>query len=546
MTANINQRVNMAAASDVGTARKDNEDSLYYSEAKNFFIVCDGMGGHEKGALASKIGCETLRDLLFAKDTTMGLVIKNTIFDVAKAGHGVNSELPHSAQKIIAGIRLANRRILANCFGSKRMQGMGTTLVAGYFHQGHIIIAHVGDSRLYRLRRDVLTCLTTDHSWLNELLEDKEISEKDAEHFKKKNVLTRALGISATVKIDLQIDCVEPDDLYLACSDGLYNALSGDLLKSILTAYHGSLQNKVTNLVNRAKMMDGSDNITAGLMHIAGTGEATTELFQEKLTVPPEQENITDYLNQVVKNIYPVRLASNSGGKKRLRLAGAVAAAVLLAGLLLFYTSTALKSKPAGVQTALFTENITPVAAGQRPSSAPVENAGQIALVQITAPGALLSLEEISGVRVLDSISELRSGKPISAGTYTWALADAYENIIYKKENISLEPLNNYQSIQDGQEATLDEFTASNNAAERLHPQRSLIFLAGNFESADYQDASIFINDKRFGPLMRFRDSGFHLSRGVYDIKIVSSKKKVLKQKSQVKINRGETLALEF
>ncbi|MFQ5632505.1 MAG: PP2C family protein-serine/threonine phosphatase [bacterium] len=177
----------MAAASDIGTVRKQNEDYFFFSEKGKFFIVCDGMGGHKSGALASKIAGETVRDVL----------LKNKAIDIGKVCNDIDENLPLPALKLIAGVRLANRRIALEAQRNEEHRGMGSTIVAALLYEKWLFSINVGDSRIYRLRNSQLSLLTKDHSWINELIEDREISEKDVQKFhKKKCPHTRARYLS--------------------------------------------------------------------------------------------------------------------------------------------------------------------------------------------------------------------------------------------------------------------------------------------------------------------------------------------------------------
>ncbi len=310
------EQITMAAASDIGTLRDENEDFYFFSIPKKFFIVCDGMGGHEKGALASKIAGATLRDLIFASETLRDIVIEKSFLDVSRICQDIDKKLPIQALKLISGIRLANRRILSYSRYNPKMKEMATTVAAAVVQQGRIFIAHVGDSRVYRLRHGKLSCLTTDHSWLNELLEDKDITQKEAVGFREKNVLTRALGVAPAIKVDLQIEAVEPGDLYLLCSDGLSNALSNATIENILSGFHESLQIKITDLVNQAKFRDGTDNITGGLIQMPDkwpNGKVTAE----KYVFNEEPKEVTEYLDQCIKSIFP---KATSGSKRRKKI----------------------------------------------------------------------------------------------------------------------------------------------------------------------------------------------------------------------------------
>lgn len=337
--AEIQEKVVMAADSDVGTVRDQNEDFYFFSKAKKFFVVCDGMGGHRKGALASQIAAETVRDIILANDTLRELVVQNKFFDLSKACQDVSGNVPLAAKKLIAGIRLANRRILYLSNQDQNARGMGTTVSAMLFDDGHVIIAHVGDSRVYRLREGKLSCLTRDHSWLNELIEDKEIDEEGIKTFQKKNVLTRALGLSPTVKIDLLIETVQTDDIYLICSDGLYNALSEDDIQSELCSYHGSLQNKISKLIRSAKKLNGSDNITGGLVYVSETIKNPAPYQTNTQTIKDETPEVTDYLDLAVKNIYQPPAEKKKFQRKK-KLLWAIVALIFMAVVFLLFRAT--------------------------------------------------------------------------------------------------------------------------------------------------------------------------------------------------------------
>ncbi len=309
------EQLTMAAASDVGTLRDENEDFYLFSIPKKFFIVCDGMGGHEKGALASKIAGATLRDFIFASETLRDIVIEKRFLDVSKICQDIEIELPIQALKLISGIRLANRRILSYSRYNPKMKGMGTTVAAAVIQQGRIFIAHVGDSRVYRLRDGKLSCLTTDHSWLNELIEDQDITQKEAAGFREKNVLTRALGVAPAIKVDLQIEAVERGDLYLLSSDGLSNALSNTTIEHILSGFHDSLQIKITDLVSQAKVSDGTDNITGGLIRVPRNWP-NGRIATEKYVFDEEPKEITEYLDQCIKSIFPKATSARRRRKK--------------------------------------------------------------------------------------------------------------------------------------------------------------------------------------------------------------------------------------
>ncbi|RMD96000.1 MAG: serine/threonine-protein phosphatase, partial [Calditrichaeota bacterium] len=288
-------KVIMAAATDTGTVRKQNEDSFYFSEKYQFFILCDGMGGHNAGRLAARTAAETLKDVLR----------QEKFIDVDRICEDIDERLPNPAMKLIASVRLANRRIFNYAIKYPQYKGMGTTLVAALIDNGWLYIAHVGDSRLYRLRQGELKVLTSDHSYLRELIEDRELSEKEAWQFRQKNVLTRAVGIAPNIKIDLCMDAALPNDLYLLCSDGMYGALPNELILRVLTADHGSLQKTVDRLVNYAKNLDGSDNITAGTILVQDSTPPARHVSLVTKTIAAESGKVSSYLDRFIKKSYP-------------------------------------------------------------------------------------------------------------------------------------------------------------------------------------------------------------------------------------------------
>lgn len=549
-TTQIHQKISMAASSDIGSVRKENEDSYYYSQSRKFFVVCDGMGGHQKGALASKFACETVRDLIFGNETIRSIVIENKFLDVDKVCDDIRQDLPNPALKLLAGVRLANRRILNYALHDKKMLGMGTTLVVAMFHDGHIIVAHVGDSRIYRLRNGELTCMTTDHSWLNELLEDQEISESEVKTFQKKNVLTRALGISPAVKIDLQIAPVEPDDLYLLCSDGLCNALQNELIHSILTAYHGSLQNKVSNLVSRAKMMDGSDNITAGLIHVNGQWNVTTRVEVE-FTIGDEPSNVSEYIEQLVKTIYPVVEASRKFASNKVGVVSLCTALFLAFALVLFYASQPESSADVAPPSGPVSKRVN-IPLQQAPSRSGPQHAyksgGQLVLLQIDDGKYVQMLNDLTGVRVLDAVQKFSDDMPVHAGNFTWAVADAREKILYKRRNLYLQPVAEWHERSTSRDSlsAASQGLPSSRSSDQTDGGSALVYLLGDFYAAPYRNATIVINEQPFGALGRYKDSGFYLKSGSYDIRIVDKKNNVLKEKLNMEIKNGETIAIEF
>jgi len=220
-------KIEMVGLSDVGVARKNNEDSFALLHDVKVGLVCDGMGGHNAGAFASRLAAEMLQSIYRTPDWRMFEELSQDV------------ELTYRRQvaRIVSGLRLANRQIYNLATKNTKLKGMGTTAAVVAFDEYRAILAHVGDSRIYRIRDRELILLTEDHSWVNELIQDREIAKEEARFFKNKNVITRALGIAPRLKIDLRIEPVENGDLFILCTDGLTNSLNDDLLQAILVNY---------------------------------------------------------------------------------------------------------------------------------------------------------------------------------------------------------------------------------------------------------------------------------------------------------------------
>lgn len=251
-------QVTTAAISDIGKVRKANEDSFFVSENEDLLIVCDGMGGQIAGGLASKMAVETIKDVFYGLNKQQIV----SLFD------DIDPNLPASTLKLIAAVRIANRRIFRQAASFPKLRGMGTTVVTLTFDKSLATMVHVGDSRILRISRGKILQLTEDHSWLNELIEDNEINEEQIETFSQKNVITRALGTSPAVKIDIHCEKYQSGDVYVLCTDGLHNSVGSEDINKIFQKRKAPLDAITKKLVDQAKARDGSDNITVAVARI--------------------------------------------------------------------------------------------------------------------------------------------------------------------------------------------------------------------------------------------------------------------------------------
>ncbi|MDA1475587.1 Stp1/IreP family PP2C-type Ser/Thr phosphatase [Bacillus changyiensis] len=240
-----------ALITDKGKIRQHNEDDagiFTKTEELVLAVVCDGMGGHLAGDVASKMAVSTLRDIWEQAET-----IPSTPAD--------------SEAWLIEQIAAVNQKLHDHSRTYQECQGMGTTVVSVLYTGKSLTVAHIGDSRCYLLHESSFTQLTEDHSLVNELVKTGSISKEDAQHHPRKNVLTKALGTEPTVTVEARSFEVEPGDQILLCSDGLTNKVDDLKLKEVLHASI-SIENTAEQLVQMANDNGGDDNITVVLLEL--------------------------------------------------------------------------------------------------------------------------------------------------------------------------------------------------------------------------------------------------------------------------------------
>jgi len=233
------RRLRWSAVTDTGLVRQNNEDSHRVNEALGLFAVADGMGGHQAGEVASRLALT---------------VLEEQFQELARRGEEAGNALLYA-------VEAANRQVFEESCRNNKYNGMGTTLSACLVTEDGLVLAHVGDSRVYLLRAEEIVRLTEDHSVVQELLNEGRIAAEDAPQHPYRNVLSRALGTGEQLEADLLRVPLQASDRVLLCTDGLTNLVSDTAIRAAV-ARHGAPEPAVRELVRLALEQGGSDNIT--------------------------------------------------------------------------------------------------------------------------------------------------------------------------------------------------------------------------------------------------------------------------------------------
>ena len=248
-------RVTSCGITDVGMKRANNEDNYLINDELNLFVVCDGMGGHVGGEFASAIAVNTVEEVLASIEVNPGAVPRAD-----------EDAVEHTREKLRYAVRLAGKRIFEKAGADPEFKGMGTTVVVLLLDAGNAFIGHVGDSRAYRVRGNLIEQLTEDHSLVNEKIKAGLITKEEAATHRMRNIITRSLGFQEEVEIDTQVHAVQNGDRYLLCSDGLSGLVQGEEIGEYVRG-HGP-QDAARKLVHLACERGGDDNITTVVLRI--------------------------------------------------------------------------------------------------------------------------------------------------------------------------------------------------------------------------------------------------------------------------------------
>ena len=232
------------AKSDIGKAREMNQDAYYISDSTSevkLYLLADGMGGYKGGEIASNLAIKCTKSY-----------IENNFKDTPKDKESL-------IQLVASSMEYANMVVYEKAKENKELEGMGTTLEVCLIYNNRVYIGHVGDSRIYRIRKEFIRKLTVDHSYVQQLVKDGTITKEEAYNHPKKNMLMKALGCTAYVEPDVMVKGFIKDDILLMSSDGLTNMLKDEEIYNIIKENPELASEK---LVQKANELGGYDNIT--------------------------------------------------------------------------------------------------------------------------------------------------------------------------------------------------------------------------------------------------------------------------------------------
>jgi protein phosphatase len=265
-------KINSVAVTDTGKIREHNEDMLGTDADLGLFVLADGMGGYNAGEVASGIAVKTIINLVKESALREDLSIPDK-----------ETGLKRSSIILRDAIHRANKIIYHTSKTQPQCEGMGTTIVACIFHDNKVSIAHVGDSRLYRLRDSRFEQMTLDHSLLQELVDRGFYSQEEAQRATNKNYVTRALGVEQNVDVEIHEEPVQRGDYYVLCSDGLSDMVEDEDIHLTISTFNANLDNVAKQLIQLSNDNGGRDNVSVVMAHIVEPFPAKRRIFDKIL-----------------------------------------------------------------------------------------------------------------------------------------------------------------------------------------------------------------------------------------------------------------------
>lgn len=299
--------INVATHTDVGRVRTNNEDYFFADQDLGLYIVCDGMGGHSAGEVASKMSCEIIQREISKAQKQREKFLSS----------GKPADIKTLSKTVEAAIHTACKEVFKKAGKTPELAGMGTTctvvLLAGH---GKGVMGHVGDSRLYVYRNGTVHQLSEDHTYVNELVKRGALTKEQARTHPQGNVLSRALGVQPTVPVDTMIFDIDAGDTYLLCSDGLYNYFP-DSTELVPYLQQPDLQAAMESCINQALERGGHDNVTVVSMRMGGVEPAESSTAAEQRIRLLKRIPIFAHLNyhELVKVVGLTQLARKKSGE---------------------------------------------------------------------------------------------------------------------------------------------------------------------------------------------------------------------------------------
>jgi serine/threonine protein phosphatase PrpC len=243
---------------DVGRRRKLNEDNFLVDPKTHLYAVCDGMGGHNAGEVASKMAIEALDSFIQRSHLEKEITWP----------YGLDANLSFAGNRLKTAIKLANRKVFRAADNREDYTGMGTTIVAGLVsvEEKMLTVGSAGDSRCYIFRDGTLKQLTRDDSWVSAAWAEGILSSEEIERHPLKNVITKAVGAKESIEIDVVEHALKPGDLALICSDGLHSMINDEAIRGVLAASSSSLERVSERLIAAANDAGGRDNVSVVLL----------------------------------------------------------------------------------------------------------------------------------------------------------------------------------------------------------------------------------------------------------------------------------------
>jgi protein phosphatase len=253
----LRSKIRCVGMTDTGKVREHNEDTIATDADIGLLVLADGMGGSNAGEVASGIAVKTVLNLIREQVEREDL----TVLDK-------DSGMTRPSIILRDAIHRANKIIYQTARTQPQCEGMGTTIVAALFFDNRVSIAHVGDSRMYRLRSDRFEQVTMDHSLLQELVDRGFYSAEEAQRAANKNYVTRALGVEPNVEVELQEAAVQKGDVYVLCSDGLSDMVEDDDIHLTISTFSANLDTVAKQLIQLANDNGGRDNVSAVMAQV--------------------------------------------------------------------------------------------------------------------------------------------------------------------------------------------------------------------------------------------------------------------------------------